>query len=202
MNEKLNILNNEKISTYIFSLEYDGNCMHNHCDSCKENCHHYCDCLGNSFGRCRFFTIYSQSCEYCGCSKEKHKIDHYHWVKKLVYKKKDNAQLIQEEKNRIEREKKNVEERNRKKIEQINELNYNKNILIKEKEKNIKEENEIKKKIENIKKQIISIIMKLQNLSNKLFYGAKKNVHLKNENYNIDSLLDEKRKIELNMENK
>ena len=88
LNEELNTLNNETISEYKLNLEYDGYYMHNHCDSCQRNCHNYCDCLGNFLGKCIYFAYLSQSCENCGCLKEKHKIDHFHWVKKLENKKK------------------------------------------------------------------------------------------------------------------
>jgi len=192
LNEKLNTLNNETISEYKLNLEYDGYYMYNHCDSCQRNCHDYCDCFGSSLGRCKYFSFYSQSCENCGCLKEKHKIDHYHYVKKLENKKKDNSQLIQEEKNRIEREKKRIyDETNRKNSldRQINELNYNKNMLINEKEKNIKEENEIKKNIEKMSKQIIFIIIKLKKISETLSNIANNKNHLMTENDYIDSLL-------------
>ena len=204
LNEKLNTLNNETISEYKLNLEYDGYFMHNHCDSCQRNCHNYCDCFGSSLGRCKYFSFYSQSCENCGCLKENHKIDHYHYVKKLENKKKDNSQLIQEEKNRIEREKKRIyDETNRKNSldRQINELNYNKNILIKEKEKNIKEKNEIKKKIDNIKKQMIFIIIKLKKMSETLVNIANNKNHLMTENDYIDPLLlNEIGKMGLNKE--
>ena len=78
-----------------------------------------------------------------------------------------------------------MEEINRKKNakfsleRQINELNYNKNILIEEQKNNIKEHNEIKEKIKNISNQITYIIIKLQNISHKIDDIAMNNSHLK-----------------------
>ena len=103
----------------------------------------------NSFGRCKRFTsgiLDDKRCSECGCLKEKHKIDNYHWIKKSVNAKKNNDQTIQEEKDRRERQKqKYMEEINLKKNaqnsldNQINELKYNKKNIEEEKDKYIKE---------------------------------------------------------------
>ena len=108
LNEKLNNLNNETEIEYINSCEYSEYHYYTHCNNCERNCHDYCDCFGNSLGRCTKFNfgIFEEKvCEECKCSKDSHKIDHYHWIKKSRNKKKDNASKIQEEKERNEQEK-------------------------------------------------------------------------------------------------
>lgn len=198
INDKLSNLNNETIVEYVSSCEPSNYYIYTHCDSCERNCHDYCDCFGNSFGRCKRFTwgiFDDKKCDECGCLKEKHKIDNYHWIKKSVNTKKNNDQQIQEEKDRGERQKqKYMEEINRKKnaktsLEQkINELNDHKDVLEEEKEKYIKEQNEIKEKIKYTQNQITFIIIKLKNISQKLDDIAMNNKHLKTQDEYIDSL--------------
>ena len=148
---KLSKLKNESIVEYVSSCEPSDYYIYTHCDSCQRNCHDHCDCDGNILGRCIRFNweIFEDTkCDECGCIKEKHKIDNYHWIKKSVNKEKDNKQQIQEEK-----EKQNIlEEINKKNSKSnlenhINELNKNKNILKKEQKKIIQEQNEIKEKL-------------------------------------------------------
>jgi hypothetical protein len=97
---KINILNKEIIVEYGNSCEPSDYHTYTHCDSCKRNCHDYCDCFGNNFGRCKRFTwgiFENKKCDVCGCLKEKHKIDNYHWIKKYINKKKNNKKQIQGE---------------------------------------------------------------------------------------------------------
>jgi len=200
LNAKLNDLNNETETEYISSCEYDGDYYYTHCNICERNCHDYCDCVGNSLGRCTKFTwgiIGDKICEECKCSKDSHKIDKYHWIKKQVNKKKDNARKIKEEKERNEKEKNRyLEELNRKKNaktnfdRQINELNMNKNELKQQKENNINEKYQIQEKIKNTQNIITFIIVKLKSISNKINDIAMNNNHLKTEEEYIDSLED------------
>ena len=208
LDSKLNDLNNETETEYITSCEYySDECYFTHCNSCERNCHDYCDCTGNSLGRCKVFSLgivflFDKECEECKCPKEKHKTDHYRWIKKSVNKKKDNANKIQEERDKNQKEKNRyLEELNNKKKaksnldKQINELNYNRNKLNQEKEKNINERNEIQKKIIDTKNQITFIIVRLKNISNKINDIAMNNNHLKTEEEYIDSLEDNMKEV-------
>lgn len=208
LDSKLNDLNNETEIEYITSCEYyDGDTYFTHCNSCERNCHDFCDCTGQSLGRCKVFTwgilgIAGKTCEECKCSKDCHKIDHYRWIKKSIDKKKDNANKIQEERDKNQKEKDRfLEELNNKKKaknnldNQINELNYNRNKLNQEKINNINERNEIQKKILNTKNQITFIIVRLKNISNKINDIAMNNNHLKTEEEYIDSLEDNMKEI-------
>lgn len=82
--------------------------------NCERNCHDYCDCIGNSLGRCTKFSwgswglVGEKECEECHCSKESHIIDHYLWIKKSRNKKKDNSSNIQALKQKNQEEKKNI----------------------------------------------------------------------------------------------
>ena len=206
LDSKLNDLNNETETEFVPSCEYYNDDEYfTHCDTCERNCHNFCDCFGRSLGRCKVFTwaIFDDKvCEECKCIKDKHKIDHYHWIKKSINKKKDNADKIREEKEKNQKEKERyLQELNSKKNaknnleRQKNELNYNKNKLNQEKVNNINERNEIQKKILNTKNQITFIIVRLKNISNKISDIAMNNNHLKTEEEYIDSLQDNMKEV-------
>ena len=204
LNERLDNLNNETEIEYINSCEYAGDdYYYNHCNNCERNCHDYCDCIGKSLGRCTKFSwgtyglIGEKNCEECHCSKDSHKIDHYRWTKKTRNKKKDNADKIEQEKQRNQQEKNRyLEEINRKKNaksnleKQINELSFNKNKLLEQKNNNIKDKHETEKLIQTISNQITFIIIKLKTISQKINDIAMNNNSLKTEDEYIDSLRD------------
>lgn len=207
LNQKLNNLNNETVIEYINSCEYNGDHYYTHCNTCERNCHDYCDCFGNSLGRCTKFNwgiLEDKVCEECKCSKDSHQIDHYHWIKKSRNKKKDNSDKIEEEKKKNEQEKSRyLEEINKKKNaknnlqKQINELNFNKNNLLEKKNKNLNEKHETEKKIQNTSSQITFIIIRLKGISEKINDIAMNNNHLKTEDEYIDSLKDKMEEIGL-----
>ena len=208
LDSKLNDLNSETETEYINSCEYySDDCYFTHCNVCERNCHDYCDCTGNSLGRCKVFSLgilllIDKKCEECTCPKAKHKIDHYRWIKKSINKKKDNANKIQEERDKNQKEKERYlkELDNKKKAKnnldkQINELNYNRNKLNQEKANNINERNEIEKKIIDTKNKLTFIIVKLKNISNKINDIAMNNNHLKTEEEYIDSLEENMKEV-------
>ena len=83
---------------------------------------------------------------------------------------------------------------------QINDLNDHKKVLEEEQNKNIKEQNEIKEKIKNTSNQITYIIIRLQNISQKIEDFAMNNNHLKTQDKYIDSLKDKMDQIGMNDE--
>jgi len=195
LNQKLNPLNYS-------ILEYNQNYETTHCDSCQKNCHDNCDCNLMFTIRCKVFKIFSNECENCGCLKKEYLTDYYHWVKKSGNKNTDNNKLIQEEINRIEKEKKRYnEELNQKNNIKSNfEREINELYLKKPSSYEIKmimEKNYIEEKIKNIRNQIIYIIIKLQNLSQKIEGIPMNNTHLMAEDEYIDFLLDETGQIVL-----
>lgn len=204
LNDKLNNLNCEVEEQFVSSCEYGGDdYKYNHCDYCKRNCHDVCDCNFNGLGRCTKFSwgiIGDKKCEECNCIKERHRIDHYHWVKKRISIKKDNTSRIEEERRRNDQERQRyLEEINQKKKSkneldrQLNELNFNREKLIVEKEKNMNEKNEIEKKILTTSNNITFIIIKLKNMSDKIDCLAMNTENIKTEDEYIDSL---KRKMD------
>ena len=210
LNHQLDNLNNETEIEYINSCEYNEYHYYNHCNNCERNCHDYCDCIGNSLGRCTKFSwgswglVGEKECEECHCSKDSHIIDHYHWIKKTRNKKKDNASKIEEYKQKNQAEKnKYLEEINRKKNakssleKQINELNFNKNKLLEQKDNNLKDKQKTEKQIQNTSSQITFIIIKLKGISQKINDIAMNNNHLKTEDEYIDSLKDKMEEIGL-----
>jgi len=204
LNDKLNTLNSETTVEYTNSLEYNDNYVYTRCNSCERNCHDYCDCYGNILDRCKVFKsgIFLKNCKECGCSKEKHIIDHYHWIKKRVEK--NNDKQIKEEREEREKKKKNYLEEQTKGKSNLDiliiELNYNKNIINEEQKKYIKEQTEIQEKIKNTNSQICFVIIKLQQQISKIEDIAMNNRHIKNEDEFIDSLKDKMEEIGLNDE--
>lgn len=83
---------------------------------------------------------------------------------------------------------------------QINDLNDHKKVLEEEQNRNIKEQNEIKGKIKNTSNQITYIIIRLQNISQKIEDIAMNNNHLKTQDEYIDSLKDKMDQIGMNDE--
>jgi hypothetical protein len=199
LNDKLNNLNSEVEEEFVSSCEYGGkDYYYNHCQNCKRNCHDVCDCSFKTFNRCTKFSwgiIGDKVCEECNCPKESHLIDHYHWIKKRISKKKDNSSRIEEERQRANMERQRyLDEINEKNLcknkldNQLNELNNNRQKLLKEKNKNLNEKNMIEKKISNTSNNITFIIMQLKTISDKIDILAMNNNNIKTEDEYIDSL--------------
>ena len=209
LNDKINNLNNQTESKQIKKLKYSNDEKYTHCDSCEKNCHDPCDCYFKLVGRCTIFTFWSKKCEICGCDKEQHKQDHYYYRFETITmakntdeeKRKEKEKNEQEKKKNKKKKKKIVEEMNKKNNaknnleKQKNELKYNKDTLLKEKEKNLKEKIIIQNKIRDINHQILFIIIKLQNISEKINDIAMNNNHIKTEDEYIDDLMEKMDKM-------
>ena len=194
INNKIKNFNIGAIVEYVNLCEYNNINTYTHCDSCERNCHDICNCIGNNLDRCiRFYLgIYGdERCDECGCLKEKHKVDHYHWVRKSINKKNDTIQQIKEKEN----QKYIIKTYSIKRY--INELKNNINILKEEKNKKVKEQNEIKKKIENTSNKITYIIIQLKNISQKIEEITLNRSHLNTLEEYIDSLKDKMEQIGL-----
>ena len=85
---------------------------------------------------------------------------------------------------------------------QKNELNYNKSILLEEKNKNLNEKINIQKKIGYINQEILFIIYNLQKISEKINDIAMNNNHLKTEDEYIEDLINKMDKLNLNEKEK
>ena len=199
--EKINDLNNQFIEEKYKTLEIN-NVLSTFCNYCATNCHEKCDCNFNSLGRCVKFSFWTQKCEFCGCPKKNHRQDYYKYIIKTTKNKKDtnNEQLIEKEKNKKERKKVlDIINKKSKEInnleEQRNEFNRYKNILEREKQKNLDEKKEIEEKISNINKRIFFIITRLHSCYQKINDIAMNNNHIKTEDEYIDSLKDNMNEI-------
>ena len=107
MNQRINQLKSQKETVIKKNLNYWNN-ITTHCDTCKKNCHEYCDCSFSSFGRCRVFNynVFSENdCDICGCVKSNHRQDNYHYIYEEISKTKDNSEIENQEKERYEKEK-------------------------------------------------------------------------------------------------
>ena len=201
-------LNNQTESKIIKKLKY-CNSLCTHCDYCEKNCHDPCDCSFTFLGRCYIFTFWSKKCEKCGCDKDRHKQDYLYYIHETIT---INKNTTEEQ----EREKQKKEEEKRKIIEEMNEKNkaknglerqkntliYNKKQLELEKDKKTKEKNEIQMKIKDINKQILFIIVKLQNISEKINSIAMNNNHIQNEEEYIDDLMEKMDKMNIKEKDK
>ena len=85
---------------------------------------------------------------------------------------------------------------------QKNELNYNKSILLEEKNKNLNEKINIQKKIGYINQEILFTIYNLQKISEKINDIAMNNNHLKTEDEYIEDLINKMDKLNLNEKEK
>jgi hypothetical protein len=192
----MNELRNMKIEKKTKKNELrPGKGLTTHCDECRKNCHHPCDCWFSGIGRCTVFGFFS-GCEYCGCDKDRHHQDKYYYtyedvieeVEDSIETKQKKAELNRQKNNKkkeeYEKEKKKKEEE--KKVlasfrERINCLEKEQEIKKKEKEKTVEER-------EKITKELIIIIIELKNISQKLELIAMNKNHIKTEDEYIDNL--------------
>ena len=201
LNDRIDNLNNETEEIIKKDLEYDENNTHTHCQDCKENCHDPCDCYQiknyKMLSLCKIlpWSIQNQGCKKCGCPVKSHKVDNYHYVTNRVNEKKNNEDLIKEEKEKNEKKRNELKtkltlKKNEKNtlISHLEELNNNKSKLLDEKSKNLDERNEIEKKINNITHQIIFILIKLQNITEKISFIAMNINYIQREDEYIDFL--------------
>ena len=205
----MNNLNNQTETKTIKKLKHSGSDICTHCDSCEKNCHYPCDCSFQSFGRCKKYTFFKKICEECGCAKEYHEQDNYHYIFEEVTLAVNTDEEQEKEKRKNEEEKKKIIDEMNKKNQtksgferQKNTLNYNKTQLLKEKENITKEKNNIELKIKDINKQILFIIVKLQNISEKINAIAMNNNHIKNEDEYIDDLMEKMDKMNIKEKDK
>ena len=201
LNDRIDNLNNETEEIIKKDLEYDENNIYTHCQDCKENCHDPCDCYQiknyKMLSLCKIlpWSIQNQGCKKCGCPVKSHKVDNYHYVTNRVNEKKNNEDLIKEEKEKNEKKRNELKtkltlKKNEKNtlISHLEELNNNKSKLLDEKSKNLDERNEIEKKINNITHQIIFILIKLQNITEKISFIAMNINYIQREDEYIDFL--------------
>ena len=208
VNDGLNdiLMSNKTESKQIKKLKYYADSKCTHCDTCEKNCHESCDCSFSFLGRCTIFTFWSKKCEKCGCQKDCHKQDYYYYTYETVTIAKDidieKQKKMEEEKKKIldEMNKHNKTKSNLERHQ--NELLYNKNLLLEQKDKNIMEKTNIQRKITDINNQILFIIIKLQSISEKINDIAMNNNHLKNEEEYIDDLMDKMDKMNIREEDK
>ena len=193
LDKLLNNLNNEYEEQIIKSYE-KSEVLHTTCLDCKKNCHSPCNCYFKIFERCNIFSygiLNYKQCEICGCNINMHQTDYYYYNYNKNKIKNDNAnKVIKEEgKNKFIKEINNKENNYEK---QINILNYYKNKLLKEKERNIKEKKEIENKILEKFNQITSNLEGLKKTYKLIEDVLMDKNHIKNVYEFINSSLREK----------
>ena len=201
LSDKIYNLNSETEEKLKKELEKDENNKHTHCDYCKENCHSPCDCFKiknfKVLNMCKIFPWTIKDCSKCGCSMFKHSVDNYYYVYKKINEKKNNNDLIEEEKKKNEKISNELKTKLKKKTDKKNSLNIKleefnqiKSKLLDEKSKNLDERDETEKKVNNISHHIIFILIKMQNIEEKINALAMNSRHNKTEDEYIDFLKD------------
>ena len=209
LNQRINQLKSEKETITRKNL-VPSDTNSTHCDTCKKNCHEYCDCSFSSFGRCRVFNMnfFSENdCDICGCVKSNHRQDNYHYIYEEISKTKDNSEMENQEKERYEIEKRRIKQKaeNEKKQKEgltriLEELESKKQILENQKNLKSKEKEKIKEELVQITKEIQIIIVQLQRTSDKLNSIAMNKSHIKTQDDYIDSLNEQMKEIGLKEE--
>jgi len=198
LSKNLDDLNNRKRIEKKREKVPDANSKYTICNQCKENCHDPCDCYLSWATRCTIYPYFGDECEKCGHSKKVHQQDYYHYVVVEETIAEDTSSLQSDLKKKNEIEKAKIEER--KKIQkneknslkrQLNELEFNKEDLEREKQKNERDRKNVEDQVNKINSSMVIIIMKLQNLSEKLHDIAMNHNHIKNEEEYINSLQDQ-----------
>ncbi len=163
LNQRISQLKSQK-ETITKKILAPSDAITTHCDTCKINCHEYCNCNFQILGRCRVFNIHfftENVCDICGCVKSKHRQDNYHYIYEEVSQTKDYSEMENQEKERYEIEKRRIQqkaENEKKQKEGLNRileeleskqqiLENQKNLKSKEKEKIIEEIIQITKEI-------------------------------------------------------
>ena len=198
LSKNLDDLNNRKRTEKKREKKADSKTKYTICNECKENCHDPCDCYLSWATRCTIYPYFGDECEKCGHSKKVHQQDYYHYVVVEEIVSEDTSDLQNDLKKKNEMERAKIEERKR--IQnteknslqrQLNELEFNKEDLEKKKQKNERERKNVEDQVSKINNNMVIIIMKLQNLSEKLNDIAMNHNHLKNEEEYINSLQDQ-----------
>ena len=200
LSKNLDDLNNRKRTEKKREKKADSSTKYTICNECKENCHDPCDCYLNWLTWCRVYPYYGfgDKCERCGHSKRVHQQDYYHYVVIEETVTEDTSSLQKDLKEKNEKEKAKIEERKRIQNSeknslkrQLNELEFHKEDLKREKEKNERDRKNVEDQVNKINNNMVIIIMKLQNLSEKLNDIAMNHHHIKNEEEYINSLQDQ-----------
>ena len=180
-----------------------ANNRNTYCNICQSNCHHPCDCLFTSWGRCKIFEIAGclgifkdeNTCEYCNHLKSGHGEGNFEYKPITRIEKINNDEKIKEleymnskEKEKIEKEiaRKNNEISDLE--QQLKDLNNKKDLFEKEKKKNELIKERLKKEEDQTTKDILLTLMELQKISRTIETLALNNKHIKNQNDYIDDL--------------
>ncbi len=182
-------------------MKYVGG-EHTYCKYCKNNCHDPCDCIGSFVNRCCIFSIFGNSCEECGHSKNYHVLHSgYKYVDEIQEYKINNDSKISkvrnnfwEERERIYNEYYRKKNQKEKEENELFNLNREKNKLNNQKDNYIDEKDTLNKQIQKMNNELILIISEIKKVSEKVKNIGMNTFHVEIENEYIDSLIS---KLEL-----
>ena len=198
-NSKMSSLDNEYETITKRELDYTSNSEHTRCDTCKKNCHDYCDCFGGFVNRCEIFPIFGDNCEKCGHSKSSHTLHtHSHYIDKSERRKIPNYEKKNAENDYYNRRKSEINRNISNKQYERNNLSRERDKLYNEKKSlesnknyNVNEKSRINNIIKNKNKELSSDILQLIKISQKNKEKAMNKNHMEIENEYIDMLLNE-----------
>ena len=193
---KINILENQYEEKTVRRLKYDGG-EHTYCNSCKNNCHENCTCVGSFVDRCTIFPIFGNECEKCGHHKSSHKLHSgLKWVDEIEKNKINNYSKIQEENDKYWKKYREINDEYNKKMNQkhskeneLYQLNKEKSGIVSEENKYISDKINLDYNIKKIFSEIKSNILDLINISQVIKNIAMNKFHIEIENEYIQFLI-------------
>ena len=186
-----------------------SNCEHTYCNSCKKNCHEYCDCIGFLVNRCAIFPVFGDSCDKCGCYKSRHSVhSKYRYVDKYERRKISNYDKKNEENNRYYSKRNEINNKiSNKRYErdnlnrEKNNLNNEKNSLQNSKNYYVNEKKKINNNMKRLSEEISSIINNLIDIEKKIKTDGLNKFHIEIEIDYINALIEEIKKNGNNKDN-
>ena len=193
---KINILENQYEEKTVRRLKYDGG-EHTYCNSCKNNCHENCTCVGSFVDRCTIFPIFGNECEKCGHHKSSHKLHSgLKWVDEIEKNKINNYSKIQEENDKYWKKYREINDEYNKKMNQkhskeneLYQLNKEKSGIVSEENKYISDKINLDYNIKKIFSEIKSNLLDLINISQVIKNIAMNKFHIEIENEYIQFLI-------------
>ena len=193
---KINILENQYEEKTVRRLKFDGG-EHTYCNSCKNNCHENCTCVGSFVDRCTIFPIFGNECEKCGHHKSSHKLHSgLKWVDEIEKNKINNYSKIQEENDKYWKKYREINDEYNKKMNQkhskeneLYQLNKEKSGIVGEENKYISDKINLDYNIKKIFSEIKSNLLDLINISQVIKNIAMNKFHIEIENEYIQFLI-------------